>query len=298
MTIALKNLVIRGAGALALSLTAVLPVLALAAGAPQAPSPPTQVDVEEAANAKLWNAKPAPSDPRDFQGVWRVRRSFRGFRVVTQALYKGNAEVDSATGPNGAARGFDPFIPETPLQTASRERRLAAYAAGTPLVQASADCLPHGTPRIMASGYPIQIDYGPEIIVILHEVTHDIRYIHMDGKPAPADEPLTFMGYSRGHWDGNTLIVDTDHLNARTSLDEEGLSHGEKMKVHEEFTKYATRYGGVEIRDQITIEDPDYYTRPWTSEKIFSWRSDLPITEYSCEENNRNQSENGVTVAR
>jgi hypothetical protein len=70
------------------------------------------------------------------------------------------------------------------------------------------------------------------------------------------------------------------------------------MKVHEEFTKFTNQYGGVELLDLITMDDPDYYTRPWTISKIFSWRGDMGITEYSCEENNRNVAVNGVTVAR
>ena len=173
-----------------------------------------------------------------------------------------------------------------------------ATSAGTPLEDSSSLCLPHGAPRVMFASYPIQIDYGPGVIVFLHEVIHDVRIIHMDGKPAPADEPATYMGYSRGRWDGPTLIVDTDHFNDKTWIDEDWLYHGPKLKVHEEFTKFTNRFGGVELLDLITLEDPDYFTRPWTAYRIFAWRGDMGITEYTCEENNRNVSVNGVTVAR
>jgi hypothetical protein len=106
------------------------------------------------------------------------------------------------------------------------------------------------------------------------------------------------MGYSVGRWEGNTLVVDTDHFNDKTQIDEESLSHGLKLKVHEEMTKFTNKYGGVEIRDLITISDPDHYTHPWTTERLFPWRGDIHITEYTCEENNRNKSVNGVTVAK
>lgn len=120
----------------------------------------------------------------------------------------------------------------------------------------------------------------------------------MDGKPVPAGEPLSFMGYSRGHWEGNTLVVETDHLNDRSLLDEESLSHGTKLKLREEFTRFTNKFGGAELRDRITIEDPEHFTRPWTTERTYPWRGDGEILEYTCEENNRNQSVNGVTVAK
>ena len=150
----------------------------------------------------------------------------------------------------------------------------------------------------MASPYPIQFVYTPGLITILHEVAHNVRYIHMDGKPVPADTPRTFLGYSVGHWEGNTLVIVTDHFNDRTQIDEESLSHGLKLKVTERITKFTNKYGGVELRNLITIDDPDHFTHPWTAERTYPWRGDIRISEYSCEENNRNAPENGVTVAK
>ncbi len=135
----------------------------------------------------------------------------------------------------------------------------------------------------MASPYPIQIDYLPNEIVILHEVAHNVRYIHMDQKAAPANTPLTYMGYSVGRWQGNTLVIDTDHFNDKTQVDEESLSHGLKLQVHEEITKFTNKYGGVELRNLITISDPDHYTHPWTAERLYPWRGDVKVTEYTCE---------------
>jgi hypothetical protein len=106
------------------------------------------------------------------------------------------------------------------------------------------------------------------------------------------------MGYSVGHWEGNTLVIDTDHFNDKTQVDEESLSHGLKLKVHEEITKFTNKYGGVELRNMITISDPDHYTHPWTAERLYPWRGDIHVSEYTCEENNRNKSVNGVTVAK
>ena len=162
------------------------------------------------------------------------------------------------------------LLPLTPLEAASRQHHLDMEKAGTPIADAPTQCFPHGMPRLMASPYPIQFVYAPGLITILHEVAHNVRYIHMDGKPAPADTPRTLLGYSVGHWEGNTLVIVTDHFNDRTQIDEESLSHGLKLKVTEHITKFTNKYGGVELRNLITIDDPDHFTKPWTAERAVS----------------------------
>jgi hypothetical protein len=251
---------------------------------PLTPEQQAAAEKRNAEQAKEWNANPAPSDPRDFQGVWWTRGYDRTFRPITNP-------------PESPAQAAA-LLPLTPLEAKSRQHHLDMEKAGTPIVDASTDCYPHGVPRVMASPYPIQIDYLPGEIVILHEVAHNLRIIHMDQKTAPPNTPLSFMGYSVGHWEGNTLVIDTDHFNDKTQVDEESLSHGLKLKVHEEITKFTNKYGGVELRNLITISDPDHYTHPWTAERLYPWRGDIHVNEYSCEENNRNKSVNGVTVAK
>ena len=273
-------------GACAVALTAASVALAQEGG-PRSRTPPTpeQLAAREAQNAedaRQWNAAPAPSDPRDFQGVWWTRGYEFAYRPITNP-------------PMGPAA---PLAPMTPAEAASRQHRHDLEAAGTPLADASNDCYPLGVPSVMAWPYPIQIDYLPGEIVFLHEVQHNVRIIHMDGRPVPAGEPLTYQGYSRGRWEGDTLVIDSDHFNDKTQIDEDGLSHGTRLKVREEITKFTNRYGGVELRDLITIDDPDHYTRPWTAERLFPWRGDIKLAEYVCEENNRNRSARGLIQAK
>ena len=258
------------------------------AGPPgQTPSTPDQIAAREKRAAEqsiAWNKNPAPKDPRDFSGVWWTRGYDRTFRPIT----------NPAVPPDQSAK----LLPLTPLEAKSRAHHLYMESIGKPIADAPTRCFPHGVPRVMASPYPIQFVYAPGLITILHEVAHNVRFIHMDGNPPPPDTPRTFLGYSVGHWDGNTLVVVTDHFNDRTQIDEESLSHGLKLKVTERFTKFTNKYGGAELRDLITIEDPDHYTRPWTTERTYPWRGDVRIQEYSCEENNRNAPVNGITVAK
>jgi hypothetical protein len=241
-------------------------------------------DKRNADAAALWNKNPAPTDPRDFSGVWWTRGYDRTFRPM----------ADRPMSPDQAAS----LLPMTPLEAASRQHHLDMEKAGTPIADAPTQCFPHGIPRLMASPYPIEFVYAPGLITILHEVAHNVRFIHMDGKPVPADTPRSFLGYSVGHWEGDTLVVVTDHFNDRTQIDEESLSHGLQLKTTERMTKFTNKYGGVEIRNLITIEDPEHFTKPWTAERLYPWRGDIHIAEYSCEENNRNAPVNGISVAK
>ncbi len=280
---------LRACGLLLSTLVLAIPLASLAEeGAPgRTPLTPGEAAAREkraAEQAAEWNKNPAPKDPRDFSGVWWTRGYDRTFRPVT----------DRPMSPAESAK----LLPLTPLEAASRQHHLDMEKLGKPIADAPTQCFPHGVPRIMASPYPIQFVYSPGLITILHEVAHNVRFIHMDGKPPPPDTPRTFLGYSVGHWEGNTLVVVTDHFNDRTQIDEESLSHGLKLKVTERFTRFTNKYGGAELRDLITIEDPDHYTRPWTTERTYAWRGDVRIQEYSCEENNRNAPVNGITVAK
>ena len=274
-----------------LATAAAISLCGLATAVAQAPPAARGRANTEAANSKLWNANPAPSDPRDFQGMWWGEG-------VTQAG-GGGAVWHAVTAAQLSKKDQDAFIPLTALGRSIRDHNLAMLASGQPQENTATNCREHGMPRMMILGYPLKIDYAPGLIVMMVEVNHIMRYIHMDGKPAPADEPATPAGYSVGHWDGDTLIVDTDHLSGKTILDDNGgLNHGPKMTLHEEFTKFTNIYGGVDLRDLITITDPDYFTRPFTAERLLAWRGDSDFIEYVCEENNRNQAVNGLVTVK
>ncbi|HTC44928.1 MAG TPA: hypothetical protein VK696_07765, partial [Steroidobacteraceae bacterium] len=128
-----------------------------------------------AAQAAEWNKNPAPTDPRDFSGVWWTRGYDRTFRPV----------ADHPMSPGEAAS----LLPMTPLEAASRQHHLDMEKAGTPIADAPTQCFPHGIPRLMASPYPIEFVFAPGLITILHEVAHNVRFIHLDGKPVSADTP-------------------------------------------------------------------------------------------------------------
>jgi hypothetical protein len=220
---------------------------------------------------KKWELPPPPADPRDFTGLWQ--------------LPGGNINLLQEDGEAA------PFTPEEAKKT---QQLIDAEKHGAVLTDAASQCFPHGVPRLSFAPYPVRFAYAPGLILMLHEVNHNVRLIHMDGKEPPQDTPQSFLGYSVGHWEGNTLVVETSHFNDKTPLDFHS-SHGTKLKVTEHFQKEKTSQGYTDLVVHITIDDPEHFTKPFTVVRYWPFRSDMAakvgsdgITEYSCEENNRN----------
>jgi hypothetical protein len=221
-------------------------------------------------DAPAGSAAPNP-DPRDFEGVWWISR------------------YEYLIGPEP---GVPP--PLKPEYMKILERRIRAKNMGKPEADASTDCRPHGMPRVMESPYPIRIVQTPGQVTLLHEVAHNIRRIYLD-KEHPRDLKPTYLGHSVGHWEGDTLVVDTMGLNDQTFIDDEGSSHSSQEHVVERFRKIN---GGKELEVMLTVSDPVTLTEPYSFRRTYKWRPDVRPAEYICEENNRNAPENGVTVAK
>jgi hypothetical protein len=145
-----------------------------------------------------------------------------------------------------------------------------------------ASCLPSGVPRI--APYPWRIVQTPTHIFFLFEANiHSYRQIFMNGKH-PADPDPTWYGHSIGRWDGNTLVVDTVGFNDRFWFDFKGHPHTEKLHIIERYT----RKDVGTLVNQITIDDPGAYSRPFTM--TFTATLAPPgdeLMEYICSENNQ-----------
>src|SRR5262249_42663514 len=125
---------------------------------------------------------------------------------------------------------------------------------------------PDGLPRIhvYSSSYagPWQVMQGPGFVLFLYETQHEFRYVPLDGRPQPGKDIKLWMGSSRGHWEGNTLVIETTNNNDSTRFSIVGDFHSDDMKVTERFT-YVNK-GSLEYR--ATVDDPTVFTRPWTIE--------------------------------
>jgi hypothetical protein len=148
----------------------------------------------------------------------------------------------------------------------------------------AAHCLPQGVPRIDAAPAPWKIVQTPRFIVILYEAFNLWRQIFLDGRELVNSEDVTptWLGYSTGKWDGDTLVVDTRGFNGRVWLDQLGKPSTDALHVIERFRR--KDFGHVEI--QITIDDPKAYTRPWSVTEEVHLLTNTELLEFICNENN------------
>jgi len=144
-----------------------------------------------------------------------------------------------------------------------------------------ANCLPQGVPRVSASPPPWKVIQKSEVIVILYESANTWRQIFLDGRELGDDFPPTFLGYSTGKWDGDTLVVDTRGFNGKTWLDQTGKPTSDALHITERFRR--TDFGHMEI--QVTIEDPKVYTKPWTVKEQVRLMPNTDVIENACENN-------------
>ena len=139
-------------------------------------------------------------------------------------------------------------------------------------------CITYGQPQLTA-GYQsyYQIVEAPGAVMIMTEMFHDVRIVKMDRKTHPAANVQGWLGDSIGHWEGDTLVVDTTNYRPRAF---QSIS-SDKLHIIERFT----RQNAEVLRYEITVDDPDTYVRPWTL-MIPLQRSSKPVYEYACHEGN------------
>jgi hypothetical protein len=141
-------------------------------------------------------------------------------------------------------------------------------------------CYMPGIPRAMYMPYPFQITQGTNKIEMAFEFAGASRTIHLDPvDPPPAD---TWMGHSVGHWEGNTLVVDVSHFNDRTWFSRSGDFHSDALHVVERFTPITADA----LRYEVTIEDPNVFTRPWKMNMVLyrQLEANAQLMEYKCTE--------------
>jgi hypothetical protein len=122
-----------------------------------------------------------------------------------------------------------------------------------------------------------EIVQGPGYVVILSEMIHDARMIPLDGRPHVSPEIRSWMGDSRGHWEGNTLVVDT------TNFIDEYSFRGSDANLH--LTERFTRVSPEAIQYEFTVDDPTAFTKPWTVRIPFNKTTER-VYEYACHEGN------------
>ena len=174
----------------------------------------------------------------------------------------------------GVVEGGD--IPYQPWAAAQKKENVEHWVERDPEIK----CFMPGVPRATYMPYPFQIFQNVDKILIAYEFAGTTRTIHMGevkNNPAP-----TWMGLSRGRWDGETLVVDVTDFNDQTWFDRAGNFHSEALHVVERYTPVSPYH----LMYEATIEDPKVFTRPWKIRMPLyrHFESGKKIHEYKCTE--------------
>ena len=177
-----------------------------------------------------------------------------------------------------------------PTLTPDYAAKLKAYKDsqknGENVQGAVANCLPPGIPGIMSQPYPLEFLFTPGKVTIVIEAYNQMRRVYTDGRGHPADPEPLWYGHSIGHWEGDTLVVDTVGFDPATDIGP-GLHHSDRMHVVEKIRQ--VKDGRMEIT--TTIEDPEALAQPWTFTRAYIRHKDWDIKEYICEQNNHDAAD-------
>jgi hypothetical protein len=210
---------------------------------------------------RLANGKPNLNAPPpktvdgrpDLSGIWRS----------TQDKYQRNLAADF------------PRLVLQPSAAASFKERSESAGKANPAVR----CLPRGLPgSMLVREYPWKLVQMPASVLILFDEALDFRQIHFDGRRLPDDPQPTWMGYSVGRWEGDTLVSETIGVSEDTWLDDLGHPHSDAMRVLERFRRRTVGMMDVEI----TIQDAKAYSRSWAAMAHFELLPDTDLDEHIC----------------
>jgi hypothetical protein len=155
--------------------------------------------------------------------------------------------------------------------------------AGHPSNDPDANCTLSGVPRIDLGPKPFKILQSPDEVVILYEAYTTFRQVFTDGRPLPQDQQPSWMGYSVGKWEGDTLVVETTGFNDKTWLDNAVTRHSEALRMIERFHRRDA--GHLDI--QITLNDPKTLQRPQTYTEHARLVTGAELHEFICLENRK-----------
>jgi hypothetical protein len=181
--------------------------------------------------------------------------------------------------PNGR---FPPLTPDGAKRTAAIPNEARGPLNGPDNVSPAARCISRGA---FGSMLPIgnssgnQILQAPGVVVIRNEMIHEARVIQVDGRPHVGKTILSYMGDSRGRWDGSTLVVETTNFNETGGVNR-AFSRGARM------TERFTRIDARTLRYEVTVDDPQTWTKPWTVAFPLEQDPTFYLFEFACHEGN------------
>ena len=226
-------------------------------------------------------APAAPFDPRDLTGDWQRYPGFSRTGVDPRYVPPPAGKLMLK------AQYAAPYEQKRAAERASDER-------GEPIAAPGVDCQPYGMPEMMSAIYPLEILQTPGQVTIIAEAMSQVRRIYLDKPQAKIGEvPPSYYGHSVGHWEGDTLVVDTIGVK-ESVLGHSEMPHSDQMRIRERFHLVAP---GI-LHDEITVEDPVVLEKPWTFTFGYKRMQNYQMMEYVCENNHEYVDDKGVTHIR
>jgi hypothetical protein len=169
-------------------------------------------------------------------------------------------------------------LPTDPAYLPAAKKLYDEHRASSGKSDPEKQCLPNGAVRI--EPLPYKIVQTPTLVVLLSEGnTHSYRRFFLDGRPHNLDlEPNTWNGNSIGHWEGDTLVVDTIGFNDKSWLDSTGKPHSEALHVIERYSRPDANH----LKVAYTLEDPQAFSQPYTFTRTFTRVTGRDLKEYFC----------------
>ena len=204
---------------------------------------------------RTWHNQP------DLQGIWLASGK------AGDNLEKGGFIKDPSN-------GKIPYLPAA----ATKRGENAKNAKALDLVN---KCYMPGTPRLMYMGYPFQIFQTDKYVAIVSEYAHVYRMVYLDGSPH-IDGLDFWLGDSRGHWEGDSLVVDIKSFNDQTWFDKAGNHHSDELQVTERFT----RTGPTSLLYEATMHDPKTFSKDWKISVPMTQKTGpiARLMEYECQD--------------
>ncbi len=257
------------------------------------PAPGTPRTADGKANLSARAPRAADGRP-DLSGVWHVEATplaemKRLFGNDVDTVQVPGMEIDTVSkyGINILSDFKPEDAPMRPDAAAVLRRRLQGDVTD---VFPPTHCLPAGIPFATLVSEVHKIVQTPGLTLIMLEVDNAVRQIYTDGRPHPVTRNPSWLGYSIGKWEKDTLVVDTVGFNDKTWLDAMGHPHSEAMRIVERYRR--RDFGHLDV--EMTFDDPLMYTKPFTIKVTHLLQPDTDILEYFCNENERDRVHMGL----
>ena len=236
------------------------------------------VAAQAPAGAPAYAPARTPGGQPDLQGVWRI------WNLARFDLEDHGAKPGVPAGLGFVVDPADGKIPYQPWALEQRQRNYEGTSAADPYENTDplAKCYMPGIPRLTYLGWPFRIIQTADVVDFSYEWSHKKRLVPVtDVGPRPDPEDglnANWNGMPRGRFEGNSLVVDLTNFNGYAWFDMAGNFHSDALHVVERYTPI----GPDTLQYEVTMEDPNVFTRPWTISMVAQRQTDIGILDYEC----------------